>query len=415
MCKGNDCCPCSKACPPPFDINARPKNGVLTTNKVIAKQCVNTPYICGPQGLVNVAGVVFGGDEIKLNAGLVIGEKSCFTNGLVLQTNDNIIAGTWNVLDLITSPLELLSGSTTNNCLYIGADEEFVGFCYDPNNNVAGLSGVSSWEYWNGATWEPRLLMASQTVAPHNQYANTPFERVSADPENIRINTVPDWAKLELNGSEKYWLRLCLTADAVGVPEVNNFKLLASHQSVSPQGFTQYFGEAELTRELVFHRNLLESVNAESPSDIDIDLTGTFSIDARDNSFNNTRDDNMGGVFRIPKSTATENKMTVCIAYYPNNAVDGNVEVGIEYLALKQGDIVNGGLMSKTVKIVQPVLAVDVKKLTLFEFELPIDTVKPYEMIAIRFFRDATADNPTDTYAGDIVVTDISAVVKYWK
>ena len=108
MCKGNDCCPCSKACPPPFDINARPKNGVLTTNKVIAKQCVNTPYICSSQGLVNVAGVVFGGDEIKLNAGLVIGEKSCFTNGLVLQTNDNIIAGTWNVLDLTTSPLELL-------------------------------------------------------------------------------------------------------------------------------------------------------------------------------------------------------------------------------------------------------------------------------------------------------------------
>jgi len=417
MCKGNSCCPCSNTCPPP--LNARPANGVFTTNTVKAKYCVNTPYICGPAGKVTVAGVVLGGDSVKLNAGLIVGDKSVYTQGLITQTNDNLLAGTWDILNLNLQPpvsTPILAGSTTNNCLYIGSDDEFVGFVYNSDNNVPSFVADSSWEYWNGTIWTPRLLMVTQTVSPYNQYANTPFERVSSNPENVRINPVADWATLALNGNTKYWLRLCMTNNAVGVPNVDSFELLANHQTIGGNGMTQYFGEAELTRELVFHRNLLEGVNGLSPSDRDIDLTGTFSIDAKDNSFNDTVFDNMGGVFRVPKSTATENKMTICIAWYPDDAVNGDVEVGIEYLALKQGDILDGfSLLSTTVKMIHPVVSADLKKLDLLEFELPIDTMKPYEMLAIRFFRDARAGNLADTYAGDIVVTDISAVVKYWK
>lgn len=412
-----NCSNCSKCCVSPFNGDVRPRSGVLTTNKVVAKHCIVAPYICGPNGTVNVAGVELGGDTIDLNSGLVIGDKSTFTTGLITQTNDNGISGTWDVINLndSASSTNLLAGSIDDNCLYIGGDEEFVGFNYQIDNEVVGLSSASSWQYWNGTAWAPMQIMASQSVLPYNQYANTPFERVSADVENVRIAIVDDWTQLELNGSTKYWLRLRLTDDTTGVPSVSSFNLLASHQVVAPNGFTEYFGEAELERELVFHRNLLESVNASSPSDKDIDLTGTFSIDAKDNSFNDGVDDNMGGVFRIPKSTSTESGMTVCIAWYPNENLAGDVEVGIEYTSVKEGDILDGTLLSKTVKLVQTVVLGDQKKLSLFQFKLPIEDVKPYEMIAVRFFRDARAGNVADTYADDIVVADISAVVKYWK
>lgn len=409
------CCDCKAPQCKLITQNQRPSNGVWNVNKLFAKQVVCTPNVCSKNGIVNVAGIKLGDSIIDLNAGLNVGDRSCYTTGLVLQVNTNQTGGTWTELSL-TSDTQIFAGNNTNNCLFIGSDDIPTGFRYTPKLAEAGLSEDSTWEYWDGASWVKIMIMVSQSVKPHDTYANTPFERVSADPENVRFQDVStSWVKNTLNGIDKYWVKVCLTAPITTIPVISDLCLLASHTHIGNDGYTEYFGTAMPHKELIFHRKLLETVNGQLPSggDIKISMDNTWSINGVRNRFRDGQIDSLSGVFRISFGTATSSLLMLTMSWFPTTAAAGDGLLEFQYTSIKLGDNLQNGGSSVITTIAQPVPMPEViGELTKTTLMLPIDTLNTFEMLAIRITRLGT--DVLDTYTGDVVLVDLAATVEAW-
>lgn len=419
-----NCCTTKKCCKSTLSSFQRPSNGVFTTNKVIARQCVNTPYICSSTGTVDVQGVKIGGNQVDFGSAITAGQDPCFTNGMVALTNTNLTIGSWEEIDLSASQYNVLAGNTTDNCLFIGSDNsEVVGFCYLPKLAEVGLSEDSIWEYWNGANWVMFCIMVSQSVFPHNQYANTPFERIVGTKEVVRFEQMINMnlVKLELNGFNKFWVRMRLTNNITSIPAVNGLKLLQSHTLIGENGFVEHFGKAMPLKELIFHRKLLETVNGIPPSNEDVRLAAGFFIDGINNRFDNnpsSGQDAIAGIFRIPFGTATNCKIMLVLSWYPLNSAIGNVDWNVEYTYMKQGTKLNnnGSLTDPDLPTttIQNITATPAEngELTKTMFDVPINTLLPLEFIAIKVFR--IGNSVADTYSGNVVLADLSANIKVW-
>jgi len=412
------CCP-TKVCCKSLIPSQRPANGVFKSDKIIAKSCISTPLICGgPSGKINVNGIIIGGPQIDFNASITAGNNPCITPNAVLLTNTNLTVGGWETVDLNASQYNILPGNTVNNCLFIGSDvNTMAGFSYVPKLAEVGLFEDSSWEYWNGASWMSFALMVAESVEPHTQYANTPFERVVSNAENVRFETMINMnlVKLELNGLNKFWIRMCLTTNIASIPAVCSFKLISSHTLIGPDGFTELFGKAMPTRELIFHRKLLETVNGIVPTSEDMRLKPSFFIDGISNEFVATQIDALAGIFRIPFGTATNCKIMLCIGWYPITTNVGDVDWNIEFIPIKQGTILNNllppGLSSSTLQNIGSTTGIN-GELMFTTFEVPILTLVPLELIAIKIFRNGPSAQ--DTYTSSAVIADVSANVKVW-
>ena len=410
-------------------------NTTLYGNVVLASRFVQTPLIQGPGGgsqAVTVGTTEFGGTSSVIGtlnkpSSLSVGEGGQYTESMIVQSNSNGISGTW--LDLTTlavgpsnpaqSPQQfaILQGNTTNNALYIGADQVFHGVAYIPNVATSDLSQDSQWQYWNGATWTQFNVMVSESVQPMDQYADTPFERASGTEENMRFDSLmtSSWQKLVLNGNNKYWVRIILTNNILIIPEVTTFTLSPSYTLIGNDGRQQYFGFARVVRELVFHRKLLETINSQVPSNTDIDFTPSLQINSVANVLANNVIDAIGGTIRIPCGTCTACPLLFYVSWIPltNNA--GDVELEVEAAKAKMGDNINNSSLPSTVfsnTITVPSNSSGIMFNTMFS--IPINTLLPHELVVVRIFRNATGGNPDDTLNGNISLVDVSGNIKYW-
>lgn len=407
------CCDCRTPTCALIPNNQRPSNGVWKVNKLFAKHGICTPCICGPNGTVNICGTIIGngngnGSEFSC---ATFGERNCYTEGLVALTNDNGEIGNFTEIDLATAQYDVLAGNTTDNCFYIGSDDVFVGFKYIPKVAEMGLSEDSVWEYWDGAMWVSICLMVSQSVSPHAQFANTPFERTTVNFENVRIQDVStSWMKNTLNGINKYWLRMCLTSNITNIPNICTLQLIASHTKICEGGFLEYFGSSQTEQELVFHRKLLEEVD-QPPVVEDLDLTSTFIIKNALTEFQSNQDRNLGSIFRIPRCVNTGEKLKLAFTWYVKDNTAGTVEWFIEYVPIQSGNIINGMLPSTTVSELVPVNN-QLEELIMTTVEIPIATLMPFNLLGIKIERQGMT-NP-DSYNGNAVLVDFASYVKCW-
>ncbi len=414
------CCDCKTPSCALIPNNQRPSNGVWKVNKLFAKQSICTPCICGPDGTINVCGVIIGNGNGNGNGPVTkfpcatFGERNCYTTGLVAQTNTNLEIGVFAPIDLTADQYDVLAGNTTNNCLYIGSDDVHVGFKYIPKLAEMGLSEDSVWEYWNGSTWVNLCLMAAQSVSPHTQFANTPFERISSDIENVRIQDISaSWMKNTLNSINKFWLRMCLTDGITNIPNISKLQLLASHTKICEGGFLEHFGASQTEQELVFHRKLLEEVTL-PPVVEDLDITATFVIKNALTEFMQMQDRNLGSVFRIPRCVSTSEKLKLAFTWYVKDNTAGDVEWFIEFVPIKTGDLIDGTLPSTTLSKIVSVNNQQ-EALIMTEFEIPISTLMPFNLLGVKIERQASGGNPNDTYADSAVLVDFASYAKCWK
>lgn len=376
-------------------------NCPISLNKLTVKDCITTPCIGNNP---NICGTTFGENPLKITDNLIQGQNN---TQLSLLTNNNLDIGIW---DTPTLPLTL--PSLINNCLYIGNNTPFNGFNYE----ISGiLNGDLLWEYWNGSSWQKICIMASDKT---QKFANTPFERLGD--ETLRLEDVrQNWYIKELNGINKFWIRICNVNSLSIPPIINSIDLFTSFKETI-NGVNIYYGLAELKRELVFHRKLLDGVNSQSPDLRDLLLTPTFSIDSNLNSFVHVDEESIGGTFRLPRNVDTSSKLIVCLAWYPFTTVS-NIRVGyiqwnIETVPLKANDTIDGSLastiVSKRVLVDKPNNA---NYLYLTEIEIDIETLLPNELLGIRIFRDEPNSGIIDLFESNINLVDVSGVVKIIK
>lgn len=415
--------------PQPRDIS------VFYGNTVLASQRVVTPLIEGPGGgtfPVTVGTTNFGGTSsiigtVDLPSSLCVGQGGKYTDGMIVQSNSNGTSGVWVNLTsqalvpqppLVPQQFALLQGNTANNAVYFGGDVVFYGICYIPNLATPDLADNSLWQYWNGAAWIDFNVMASESVQPLNQFANTPFERSSGFQENLRFDKdiVSSWQLLMLNGFNKFWVRMILTGLINPIPEVTTVKLIPSYKLIDVDGHQEYFGCAKKCAEVVFHRKLLESVNGALPANEDINFTGTIVLNAQSNEFQDAVLNEIGGVISIPCNTCTAAPLKLVILWFPLTNNTGNVEWEVEVAQARAGDnINNNGLFSTILSQVVIVPANNSGVMFRTIFNLPIFTLVPNDILVIRIFRDATGGNPDDTLVGSVVLTEVNGEVVTWK
>ena len=411
-------------------------NSTLFGNVVLASRFVQTPLIQGPAGgtqPVTIGTTQFGGTSsvigtVDLPSSLCVGEGGKYTEGMVVQSNTNDTNGVW--LDLtsvaigptnpVLSPQQfaILQGNTANNALFVGADQPFFGICYIPNIAFPGLSNDSVWQFWNGASWQTFNVMAAQSVQPLDQFANTPFERSSGTQENLHfMNSMTNtWQTLTLNGFNKYWIKVILTGAIGTIPEITTLKLIPSYKLIDVDGHQEYYGFAKKCHEIVFHRKLLETINSQVPPSDDINFTATMVINAVNNELANGATDAIGGTLRIPCSTCTSDAVQIFISWFPltNNA--GDVELEIEATQARVGDNINNNSLASTIfSQITNVPANNSGVMFQTVFNIPINTLVPTELLAVRIFRDASGGNPDDTLTGNIALADVTGEVKSWK
>jgi len=365
---------------------------------------------------VNINETIFGQNPQIFNKTLIIGDPNdrslCVESSFIVQTN---ASGIWDVVDITSQSIPILSSTAIDSCVYFGNDAPFAGFVYTAILPFANLSTITIWQYWNGSTWVKLCIMDSQS-------ANTPFEHLTNAPEYLRFEDVSqDWYIKELNNHNKFWIRMCVISSLPFIPVIKDINSFNSHKKIlSATGISEFYGTATLERELIFHRKLLDKVNNESPALRDLLLTSTFAIDSNLNSFVHTDEESIGGIFRIPPNTDTSAKLVICLAWYPYTAVPnlrvGYIQWNIEYVYMKQNSLINSSLPSS---ILSTKVLVDKPNnnqyLYLTEMKIPIEEILPNEMIGIRIFRDEPSFGNPDLYASNINLVDVTGIVRIVK
>jgi len=92
----------------------------------------------------------------------------------------------------------------------------------------------------------------------------------------------------------------------------------------------------------------------------------------------------------------------------------GNVEFNSDYAIIKDGDLLNGTATETSFAQAIPVPGTALE-MTSFVAPYLVPEVIPGDLLAIRFYRDATGGNPDDTSNGNVVVVATELSGKFWR
>ena len=344
------------------------------------------------------------------------GEGDAYNAIMTVLTNTNTTIGTWAN---ITTAMKSVSGSTaqifpgvgSNNCCFFGSIVPFYGL--EINIVTAEVIGAGSlaWEYWNGATWVQFSVMTSLAASPLTQFSNTVFQRTGIETISFQQGFV-GWTPTALNGFNLYWVRARIVTPITTPPVLEYTKLIPNQMKIGQKGEVTFFGDARVGQNLPWNMGNLFTIVGAAPSSESILVSTDISLAYIDNEFTNNSVDSRGGIIRIPLGLDTSSPLSLSFDWFPLGT-GGDVELEVNYAYIKPGNTLNGTLTQFSLANVQTAPLTNVTART--TFQVPVNTVVPGDMIAIRVFRDARGSNPQDTLAASIALFNTQLTGLFWK
>ena len=281
--------------------------------------------------------------------------------------------------------------------------------------NVGSNSFVA--EHWDGSAW------VSDAICGYNKSdlthrGTTIFQNVETQyiefgtginddwvsDRNV-LNQVPDWD----NGIDMYPIRF----------RNNGGSLVTAMQFEDGKVRGDDFDVTEAKKIVVWGRfrqqvNELVKVGELSPSSLYPPSNETIQISPNIASNVSSRliDGSVcatGFAIVSPDWIDTSSGVRLIVSMYPSNSAAGNVEIKVRYLPLLAGFVFDGTATEYSQSIVVASPGVE-KQVFIATYLFDISSFAPNMIFFVSIERDATAGNPLDTYAGDVVITGLKVV-----
>jgi hypothetical protein len=342
----------------------------------------------------------------------VFGEGDSHTIGMAALRNTNSEAGTWSdvtaaVASASGSTTDVFPGVTVGNAFFIGGDAPFPGLKGVFTGAIVLGTGAIDISYWNGASWVSVPLMASDADSPYTQYANTFSERVNTEQMRFGFDTSL-WSTKNLNGITKYWLKIEVTTAITTSPVVEQMKIHTNRYEINKDGVFEWFGKARPVFTLPFFRTMLENDANAKAKNADVQWSTNITLDSLNNDYQDGNLMGAGGTIIIPEGLDTSFELSLRVGFYQGAAGTGDVELELTYTDARTivGDLIDGTASDATLS---QIVAASGTQYELQEvmFKIPVSDFVPGDRLTILLSRDAQGGNLDDTFAGNIVVTDI--------
>lgn len=323
------------------------------------------------------------------------------------------------------SAIGLMGGTTVGKKIYVGADFIFSGVKVKIDTDGIGMSAatiMSEFSHAQGLWTKVNVMVtdadninadASQVAT---RYAQTGFASeqwyFNFDPNDL----YPNWEKTTINGVEKFWARLEITAPITTDPVIEQIKLHTSRFEANADGSTQYFGRSRYKRTILSGVNNLLNVQSQSPANESIQYTPDVVVAYSDNEFANGAVDARAFVLDIPEGVDTSIPVKISLSWYPKGTGTGNVELESTRITVSDGFTYDGsaseeGLATATTTV--DVSSDGVRRTTTMYLDIEnADTTVAY-LCVLR--RDATSGNLDDTLPHNIILTHIVVDAWFWK
>lgn len=346
------------------------------------------------------------------------GEGDDTTVPLLVLSNSSGEVGVWvdNTAAAKTAlAYALLQDVASGNTAYFGST--FGPFPHlDVSVSVPQATGGGTYvfEYWDGTTWSPVPVMATDAESPHEQHADDVFSRVNH--EHIRLGETPGWAERALNGLSAFWLRYRLTAPVSDVPFLRLTKIGTNHGGFNENGELEFFGSAEPARRILNTRQVQYPVAGSAPGSVNIAFSTGITLNYTQNRLVDGAVDAFGFVVNVPHGLDTSRPLELAIIWMQdNNSAAGNVQFLVRYTAGEEGDLFNGSLSDTPVSTIVVAPGQQYRmNITRIRFAAP--SLLPDEELVFTVTRDARASNTAnDDLAGSIAIIDFTLEGAFWR
>lgn len=364
----------------------------------------------------------------------VLGEGDSYTQGMVVLTTDSTAGPASDGGNLTDVSAEAASaegstftfqGTAAGHAIMWGSSLEdasgtlkFWGMKMAQTVAAVEVTPLSFiWEIWNGAAWTEVNVMATDADTPYESHANAVFLRANSS-EQIRAGITPSttWARKSISGNNLYWFRVRITANLTTAPVFQQSKLHCSRFEVNADGQQECFGNARQTKDLLWHQRLQDDLAGSSPGNRTINFASGISLTPIDNGFVNGVVDGVGETLAVPDGLDTSLPLTLEIVWVPSTNNTGDVELESRHAVIAAvGSVLDGTIASTLLTDITTVAlnTIDTTYRTTFEFSIP--TAETGDLLALTYFRDATAGNPDDTFVGNVEIAFTRLRGIFWR
>ncbi|QKF94650.1 hypothetical protein QKU48_gp1192 [Fadolivirus algeromassiliense] len=363
---------------------------------------------------------------------LAIGEGLHNTLNLEILTNDNLELGTWTSItnDALgnTSGFNLFSSNASDNCLYIGSDNNIYGIKIVISTPTLSTTSIDDiiWEYWNGSAWTEFKTMQTKSDSPYYTIGDSFIS--SSYNYNIRfgLSESTTFTTKTLNSKTKKWVRLRVINTLSSIPVGKYIKIHTNSTKTNIDGFNEYFGNGRIVKNLPIDYNTYTSNSSSSNQEVFIGKN--ISMAKINNKFASGSLTRLGFCMKLPNDIDTSFPIKLNIALVTDNIATGNIDWIVRYDITKSDDSVylNSGdapTNSPNVTVVEKITTIpannnnkDIRETISLDINkiLPYSSNNPRYILWIGLERDATISNTNDTYSGSASIIMINSEYVSW-
>ena len=366
------------------------------------------------------------------------GEGNSYTRGMLVYTYDG--ASYVNVTSSVKNPNDALTitfpNTLANTAIYVCStlidktgNKLVIQGIKLTTTSIGTVGAISNivFEYYNGAIWSTIEVMTVSADGLYLPYANNIFPAIGG--HQIRFNNqqvvLSSLSDDPIIGTTYHWFRIRITAPIVASPIIDQIKLHPHRTEFNEDGSVEYFGKARPIGRLPITWGNVDAAGPNPPGDTDITYTSTTTlrVGRLQSLFINGAAQRVAMTFISPLEIDTSCPLKIRILYIPITAASGDVELRIYHGLSKDGDTING-VGSETVyshiRTITNPANINTQMSALFDLEIT-DLVAERvngasgDLIWFAIYRDSTAGNLLDTYAGSVAILDIGVFYTKWR
>lgn len=333
----------------------------------------------------------------------------------VLSGNGGTFTNNTTTAKAPTGTFSLFRSATIGEGLYIGAtNKQWAGFKIN-GITTALAGGALTFSYWNGASWSAMHVMAADDDSPHDQYAETVFQRTGDEHVYIDLDSIrATWASTSINSISAFWIKIEQSTAVSTVPVATQIKIHYNTAEITEDGSVVYYGDARPLRTIPgVHLKLTDNAaGGGSPINQPLDFSTNINLTTVNNEFRTGQNDRLGGVAQLPEGVDTSGKMTIRLKWNVNGVATGTVRWILYTCQAKDGAVLQGALTEDSVTIDEVIAGAADDTIQSTDFTFDVETLVPGEEFAFVLERDGTIGG---NLAANTYAVSLQAYAKYWK